>query len=509
MYSVLVRLQDTKVKGQRSTAIVVPKVFYKLICSAYHDTVWMVAHQGRDKTIERIKRKFYWNRMEQFIAKYCNECLSCLAYKNPKQWAKAKLGNIECNAPWELVCIDLQGKWKISNPKGFKYTLTAICGFLKFVFIIPLKDKKRKTIARKLWKRVFSIFRIPPRLHSDRGGEFINELIKELTEFLHIKQTCTTAYHPQGNAYAERVHLFINQALAQCVNNDHDDWDDIVSCIMIAHNDCIHAINGISPAEVILGRHLNLPGEDIDENIDSYNPKSYAQKLKWVLAKTQEIVQGKMALKILRNERNSKNIVTTVFNIGEAVRLWQPVVIEGKKAKLVQKWFGPYFIRDIKNEGRVIYLTDSEGIKMTMPVSVNRIWPYPKSLLDKEISLEDKNIPNFNSPIEMEVDTSTEPLDLGDSMSSDDDDEEGNEKPDVITEPDDDNSGHYFPSDDEESSDSNQEPVSETDSKKITTQVPNLVQIKTQLRSPPKLRERKLLSRPIRTRLGRQTKKMT
>src|SRR6476659_8670567 len=99
----------------------------------------MVAHQGRDKTTSRIKCKFYWKGMEQFIAKYCNECISCFAYKNPKQWAKAKLGNIECNAPWELVCIDLQSKWTTSNPKGFKYTMTVICGFSKFVFIIPLK----------------------------------------------------------------------------------------------------------------------------------------------------------------------------------------------------------------------------------------------------------------------------------------------------------------------------------------------------------------------------------
>src|SRR4051794_24491565 len=82
--------------------------------------------------------------------------MSCLAFKNPKQWAKAKLGNnIKCSAPWELVCIDLQGKWPTTS-KGYKYTCTVICGFSKFVLIIQLKSKKAEHIAKKLWKRVFS-----------------------------------------------------------------------------------------------------------------------------------------------------------------------------------------------------------------------------------------------------------------------------------------------------------------------------------------------------------------
>src|ERR1044071_4783915 len=113
---------------------------------------------------------------------------------------------------------------------------------------------------------------------------------------------------------------------------------------MVAHNDCIHVATGISPAEVILGRHLNLPGEELEVLSGSYSPKSYAQKLRWVLAKTQEIVQGHMQVKIAHNERRSENIQTTMFKVGQAVRLWQPSAIEGKKAKLLQKWFGPYFI---------------------------------------------------------------------------------------------------------------------------------------------------------------------
>ena len=127
---------------------------------AFCDTIWASAHQGHDKTLEKIQRKFYWTKMEEFVNKYCNECLSCLAYKNPKQWAKAKLSHIECSGPWDLVCIDLQTGWPRSS-KGYRNTLTVICGFSKFVFIIPCKSKKAAYIAKKLFKHVFAILGFP------------------------------------------------------------------------------------------------------------------------------------------------------------------------------------------------------------------------------------------------------------------------------------------------------------------------------------------------------------
>jgi len=246
------------------------------------------------------------------------------------------------------------------------------------------------------------------------------------------------------------VHKFINRAIAQYVNEDQTDWDELVSCLMLAHNDCIHTINGVSPAEVILGRHMNLPGFEYEDTLpySEISVKSYAQKLKWALAQTQQIVQGKLAYKLARNEHLNAKITTTKFEIGQAVRLWQPVVIEGKKAKLTQKWFGPFFITNIKNEGRVIYLKDDTGNDMILPVSVNRIWSYPKDLIQNNSS--NSSTSNTNN---MEVDTdinenSVDEL-INESYDTSDDDDHEHYNPTVISEPDDD-LGYYAPSSSEE-----------------------------------------------------------
>ena len=375
-HNMLCKLITRKDETSPSARRIVPQSLMKLICASYHDTIWMGAHLGRDKTIDKIKRTYFWEGMDQFIDNYCKNCLSCLQHKNPVAWSKAKLGVIETDAPWDLVCIDLVGPFPTSD-RSNKFILTVICGFSKFAFAIGIPSKAGSLIAKVLWERVFSILGMPKRLHSDRGREFVNKILKALCETLNIRQSMTTAYHPQGNAFAERIHKFFRNAIAAYVNQDHSDWDEILISVLLAYNDAIHTALGCSPAEVMFGRHLNLPGFPLTDTSKGYNPKQWHDKLKWVLAKTQEIIMEKIEEKKDRNTSLSSNIQTAKFEIGQKVRLFNPTKIEGKKAKLLPRWYGPYTIFDIKSQGKVIYLEDSDGIKEPLPYSVNRIdlWP--------------------------------------------------------------------------------------------------------------------------------------
>ena len=49
---------------------------------------------------------------------------------------------------------------------------------------------------------------------SDRGTEFLNDIINELCQLLSIKKVYTNAYHPQANGGTERVHRFINDSVS-------------------------------------------------------------------------------------------------------------------------------------------------------------------------------------------------------------------------------------------------------------------------------------------------------
>src|SRR3982751_5963705 len=162
-------------------------------------------------TLDKIKHLQTLVKHFTFL-KWLSMWRQCQHIKAPKSKPKSILGNIEASFPMDLVSIDL---WKpgVKSRTGNKYVLTVIDGFSKFVQVYALPSKKATVVAQAL-VTYFTTFGYVNRLHSDLGKEFVNDVISSLLETLGITQSKTTAYHPHGNAYAERIHKFFRQAVA-------------------------------------------------------------------------------------------------------------------------------------------------------------------------------------------------------------------------------------------------------------------------------------------------------
>ena len=61
--------------------------------------------------------------------------------------------------------------------KGIKYSLCAIDIFRKYVWAIPLKDKRGISIVNA-FQKIISKGRKPNKIWVDQGGEFYNKLFK-------------------------------------------------------------------------------------------------------------------------------------------------------------------------------------------------------------------------------------------------------------------------------------------------------------------------------------------
>ena len=77
---------------------------------------------------------------------------------------------------WQADLVDMQ-KNKSQN-KNFNYNLTVIDIFSKFAWAIPIKNKTGDSITRA-FKIIFKD-RIPTKLHTDKGLEFINKSTQNL-----------------------------------------------------------------------------------------------------------------------------------------------------------------------------------------------------------------------------------------------------------------------------------------------------------------------------------------
>ena len=358
----------------------VPAKFRRVILSECHDSLWSGGHLGRDKTLDKVRSLYYFPRMEQFIDLWIKTCPICLATKriHPSKLV-VPLGTIEVSSVWDLVSIDIWDAGVLSN-RGNRYLMTVIDGFSKYAFAIPLKNKTAKTVASKLYKHVFSQFGYPKRLHSDNGTEFCNSVLKELCEFLDIRKTHTTVYHPQGNAYAERIHQFFKNALTAFVNQDQRNWDLLIPALINVYLTTVHsALGGFSPSQVAFGRSFNSPTVSKSDAVNlSDSTISYALKIKFVLDRVQKIVSELLKEKAQKNLKISFEKKLLSYSVGDKVGL----LVEAKpsnvkSAKLFPRYSGPHKIVKITKDSKVIYLQGPQGKLKTHPVSISNVKPWP------------------------------------------------------------------------------------------------------------------------------------
>ena len=78
---------------------------------------------------------------------------------------------------WGVDLADMQLISKYN--KGIRYLLCAIDLFSKYAFVVPLKDKKKTTIANALQSILDNSKRKPNKIWTDQGSEFCNTHFKK------------------------------------------------------------------------------------------------------------------------------------------------------------------------------------------------------------------------------------------------------------------------------------------------------------------------------------------
>jgi hypothetical protein len=366
----------------------VPKKYVRLVLEECHDSVWAGAHMGRDKTFDKIKEKYYFNRMKDYTNWYVRSCVTCQQCKRKNPAKSMPWAIIEAKHTWDLLCIDLWDSGVVSS-EGNKYVLTVIDGFSKFAFAIPLRNKEAKSVAKALVRHVFNLRGPPRRLHSDRGSEFVNEIITNLVHFYSSDKSNTTAYHPQGNAYAERIHQFFRNALTAYVNRSQRDWDSILPILMPVYNNSIHeALGGHSPSQLMFGVNVDNTPIQLPLGDEIVMSSKYVYSLKLALDRVQQIVMEKTYKKMQKNMMQNGGYKYENYQVGDKVALSVECLPSGfSSIKLYPRWKGPYEVINLSRDGRVLYLKDAFGEELNHPVSILRVkrW-YDRD--DSSISME-------------------------------------------------------------------------------------------------------------------------
>ena len=98
----------------------------------------MVGHEGQNKTRDKITARYFWPKITEQVAQYISACPAC---------QKAKLSACLPNKIWTQIGIDLMGTLK-ETEEGYRYILTVIDYFTKYMELIPLRRKMGKRLER-------------------------------------------------------------------------------------------------------------------------------------------------------------------------------------------------------------------------------------------------------------------------------------------------------------------------------------------------------------------------
>ena len=183
--------EDVQIK-QQWTQFIVPQPLRDEVLEEIHAVI-LAGHLGEEKTLQQLKKRFYWLGHSRDVNIWCQRCATCASRKTPAPKNCAPLHTVSAGSPMQIIAVDIMGPLPESWWKN-SYVLIMAYYFTKWIEVFAICDQEAGTVAQKLVDEVFCRFGIPEQLHSDKGKQFEGNLIKEICKILNISKSQTT-YH--------------------------------------------------------------------------------------------------------------------------------------------------------------------------------------------------------------------------------------------------------------------------------------------------------------------------
>lgn len=329
--------------------VVVPRQMASEILKESHDSPTGGGHFGINKTLDKIRKRFYWATCKKDVENWCKSCEVWISRKGSLDKGTSKMQIYNSGLPFERIQMDILGPFP-SSSAGNKYLLVIIDTFTKWVEAFPLSNMRTKTIAEVFVTQIVSRYGVPLEVHTDQGKNFDSRLVKQLANLIGIRKTRTTPLHPRSNGQVERQHHTILDYLAKYVSDNQKDWDRWISLFLLVYRSSRHEITGASPAAMYTGSDLRLPLDLIrgcppgSGQVKTFG--DYVQKLQMKMNDIHKMVRTKMNIQSHKTkswyDKRARNID---FQEGLKVWFFNPQRRKGKSPKLQCNWDGPYTIK--------------------------------------------------------------------------------------------------------------------------------------------------------------------
>ena len=223
-------------------------------------TVHSLSHSGPRPTQRAIADRFVWHGLKKDVKQWCKECHSCQAAKIQRHTKAPLFSRLPPAGRFLSLHVDLVGP--LPPSEGMTYLFTVIDRFTRWPEAIPIPDARTSTCVKALIRHWIARFGIPNDITSDRGAQFTSCLWSELGRSLGVKMHQTTAYHPQANGMIERLHRQLKNSLKARTKDPY--WMDHLPMVLLGIRTAWREDPDCSPAELVYGSSLRIPGEFVE-----------------------------------------------------------------------------------------------------------------------------------------------------------------------------------------------------------------------------------------------------
>ena len=250
-HSKLITLAECEVRADRlyyKGSLYIPdfQELRRRIIKLHHDTL-LAGHGGKARTLDLIKRTYFWPKMRKTVEQYVRNCHTCSRSKSSRSGPYGVLKSLPVpSGRWKDISMDFVTGLPESN--GFDAILVVVDRLTKMRHFIPTNTTIGAIgTADLLMRHIYKLHGLPDTIVSDRGPQFAADAQRQICRVLGIQRLLSTAFHPQTDGQTEIANAAMECYLRAFVSYQQDDWEPKLPFAEFAANNALSDTLHCSP----------------------------------------------------------------------------------------------------------------------------------------------------------------------------------------------------------------------------------------------------------------------
>ena len=309
-----------------------------------------LCHAGKDRLVRLLKDSGCEDKgFLKIVVDCCENCEFCLKFKKP--FSRPVVGFLVSDKFNEYVSMDLK-----EIKKGKLWILHLIDAATRYTAACLISRKKKELVVCRIFQIWVAYFGAPKKFHSDCGGEFANDVFREMNEKLGIETSTTPGESRFSNGVVERNNKVLYEAFIKTIEDAKCDMETALAWAVSAKN-ALQNHGGYSPNQLVFGTNVNLPSviTDLAPALEPFTSSEIVRRnlntlqearKNFIKAESSERIKRALGHNVRTYCKESYNSGDEVFYKRRAVKGWKgPATVLGKERNFVLIRHGSVFYR--------------------------------------------------------------------------------------------------------------------------------------------------------------------